>query len=342
MTRTAAPHDVLVSIVNHHHVDLLPACLDSIGPAAPGLAVRVTVLDNASPDGSVDMIRRRYPAVELIAQGEPRGFAANQNSIIGPRLADARYVLLLNDDACLGEGALSAMTAFMDAHPAAGMAGARLVYPDGSPQSSYAAFPRALDLVVGLWGLGRLAPKAWRRKNVSILRRLGPLLPRMTRVYLENWSQTPDQPLLVDWVCGACLIVRAEAIRQIGLLDADSFFMYFEDMDWCLRAHLAGWRVAFVPNAVVRHHQQASRGPATERAFVESGIRYFVKHGMRFDAWLLGVNVGARAVLVLAWETVARLFRGAGSGSSGPAIAHHRELLRIVRSRGAAARGRAR
>jgi GT2 family glycosyltransferase len=309
-----APADVLVSIVNHRHIDLLPSCLDSIGPAAPGLTCHVTVLDNASPDGSAEMVRRRYPSVELIAQAEPRGFAANQNTVIGPRLTGARYVLLLNDDACLAEGALSAMVAYMDAHPTVGIAAPRLVYPDGSPQASYAAFPDVLDELLILWGVGRLLPKAWRSRNASVLRRLGPLLPRMTRVYLENWSGTPDRPLLVDWVCGACMIVRAETIHQIGLLDADTFFMYYEDVDWCRRARDAGWRVAFVPHAVVRHHQQGSRSVATERAWAESRIRYFAKQGMRFDAWLLRVNVGAKVRLMLAWKTMAWLFRGGGAG----------------------------
>lgn len=309
-----APDGVLVSIVNHRHADLLPLCLDSIGPASAGLTVHVTVLDNASPDGSAEMVRSRYPAVELIAQDRANGFAANQNAIIGPRLAGARYVLLLNDDACLTGDALSALAAFMDAHPTVGIAAPRLVYPDGSPQSSYGAFPRALDQVLSLWGVGRLVPKAWRRKNASLLRRLGPLLPRMTRVYLENWVDTPTLPVFVDWVCGACMIVRAETIRQIGLLDADSFFMYFEDTDWCLRAHRAGWRVAFVPNAVVRHYQQGSRSLTTGRVWAESGIRYFAKHGMRFDAWLLRVNVRAKALLTLAWDSMARLFRGDGAG----------------------------
>jgi N-acetylglucosaminyl-diphospho-decaprenol L-rhamnosyltransferase len=311
--RVPAPADVLVSIVNHRHVELLPSCLDSIGPAAPGLTCHVTVLDNASPDGSAEMIRRRYPDVELIAQGQTRGFAANQNAIIGPRAAGARYVLLLNDDACLAEGALSALVAYMDAHPTVGIAAPRLVYPDGSPQASYGAFPGLLDELLVLWGVGRVVPKAWRSRNAPVLRRLGPLLPRMTRVYLENWSGTPDGPLLVDWVCGACMIVRAETIHQIGLLDADTFFMYFEDVDWCRRAHDAGWRVAFVPHAVVRHHQQGSRSLATERAWAESRIRYFAKQGMRVDAWVLRVNVGVKARLMLAWRTMARLFRGGGA-----------------------------
>jgi N-acetylglucosaminyl-diphospho-decaprenol L-rhamnosyltransferase len=294
-----APADVLVSIVNHRHVDLLPSCLDSISPAAPGLICHVTVLDNASPDGSAEMIRRRYPDVELIAQEEPRGFAANQNAIIGPRVAGARYVLLLNDDACMAEGALSAMVAYMDDHPAVGIAAPRLVYPDGSPQSSFRAFPGALDEVASLWGLGRLVPKGWRRKHPGLLRTVSRVLPRMTRVYLGNWVDVPDQPILVDAVCGACMVVRAEAIRQIGLLDADTFFMYYEDTDWCRRAAAAGWGVAFLPHAVVRHHQQASRSPVTVRAFVVSCLRYFAKHGSAVDVVVLRVAVALKAVALL-------------------------------------------
>ena len=107
-------NDVLVSIVNHHHVDLLPACLDSVLRSAQDVKLHAVVLDNASSDGSADMVRCRYPAVELIAQTSPDGFSANINTIIGPRVDEARYFLLLNDDACLDDGALKTMVAFMD------------------------------------------------------------------------------------------------------------------------------------------------------------------------------------------------------------------------------------
>jgi GT2 family glycosyltransferase len=323
--------DVLVSIVNHHHVDLLPACVDSV-LASRGVSARPVVLDNHSPDGSADMVRRRYPDIELIAQEHTAGFGANNNTVIGPRLEQARYFLLLNDDAWLEPGTLSVLVAYMDAHPEVGIAGARLLYPDGSPQSSYAGFPTGWDQVFYMWGFGKVVPKHLRRRLAFLLGPVSRLLPKLSRVYLENWTHPPDAPIEVDWVCGAALMARRETIQQIGLLDADAFFMYLEDTDWCLRARRAGWRVSFVPGAVVHHHQQGSRSLTTQRAWVESGIHYFVKHDMRFDAWLLRVNVGVRAMLALAWQTAAWPFRGGDRDRLQPVFAHQRELLRLARA----------
>jgi len=297
------------------------------------------VLDNCSSDGSADMVRRRYPGVELIAQQHADGFSANNNTVVGPRLDQARYFLLLNDDAVLEPDALRLMTEYMDAHPGVGIAGARLLYPDGSPQSSYAGFPSGWDEVFYLWGLGRVIPKTLRRRFATVLRPLSRWLPRLGRVYLENWFHTPAAPMEVDWVCGAALMARGDTIRQIGLLDANAFFMYYEDVDWCLRARSAGWMVAFVPGAVVHHHQQASRSPATQRAWVESGIRYFAKHGMPFDAWLLRVNVGAKAILSLVSSALTWPFRGAERPRVSRAMAEQLGLLQMVREAAAPIRG---
>jgi GT2 family glycosyltransferase len=322
--------DVLVSIVNHHHVDLLPRCIDSV-LASRGVAATPVVLDNHSPDGSAGMVRTSYPNVELIAQQHADGFGANNNAIVGPRLNQARYFLLLNDDAFLEPDALRLMVEYMDTHPGAGIAGARLLYPDGSPQSSYAGFPSGWDEVFYLWGLGKLVPKTLRRRFATLLRPLARLLPRLGRVYLENWFHTPDAPVDVDWVCGAALLARRETIQQIGLLDADAFFMYYEDVDWCLRARSAGWTVAFVPNAVVHHDQQASRSPVTQRAWVESGVRYFSKHGMPFDAWLLRVNVAAKTVLSLVWSAATWPFR-ADRQRASRAMTEQLGVLQFVRT----------
>ncbi len=146
--------------------------------------------------------------------------------MLGPRLDQARYFLLLNDDAFVEPDALHVLVEYMDAHPRVGIVGARLLYPDGSPQSSYAAFPTGWDEVFYLWGLGKLVPKKIRRRFATVIRPFSRLLPRLGRVYLENWFHTPDAPIEVDWVCGAALMARRETIEQIGLLDAKAFFMY--------------------------------------------------------------------------------------------------------------------
>lgn len=321
--------DVLVSIVNHHHVDLLPLCLDSVRRNATGITVDAVVLDNASTDGSADMVRRQYPEVELIAQARPDGFAANQNAIIGPRLSKARYVLLLNDDACLEDDALAVMTRFMDHHQEVGMAGARLVYPDGSPQSSYAAFPTAWTQTAYLWGLGKLFPKRWRARGAGAWPLLVRLLPRASRTHLDNWVRVPDRPVRVDWVCGACLMARRETIEQVGLLDARSFFMYLEDVDWCRRASNAGWTVMFVPDARVRHHQHASGSAKTICAWAKSAIRYFQKHGSRADVAIMRAGIIIKSLVMIAAFTPVRLVTFGGGCRLRQVVALQRALLRI-------------
>lgn len=310
-------HDVLVSIVNHHHVDLLPECLDSVLRSSGDVRVRAVVLDNASPDGSAEMVRQWYPSIELIAQPYPAGFGANNNSIIGPRLDEARYFLLLNDDAALEDGALKKFVRFMDAHPEVGIAGGRITYPDGSPQVSYLGFPEVWTQVFYLWGLGRLIPKHVRSRISPVISVVARILPRSGRVHLDNWSQVPDRPMNVDWVSGACLMARGEMIRQIGLLDSKSFFMYYEDTDWCRRAKLAGWSVMFLPDVRISHHQQASRSAVTQRAWAESGLHYFRKHGSRIDVAILRVNVGLKAFVTLI-----------GCGVGWPILPKHRNRLR--------------
>jgi GT2 family glycosyltransferase len=266
--------------------------------------------------------------VELIAQVRPDGFGANNNTVIGPRLAAARYFLLLNDDAFLDDGVLKTMTAYMDAHPEVGIAGARLNYPDGSPQSSYAAFPGVWDIVFYLWGFGKLLPKRFRVRFAGVIRPFARLLPRMARTYLDNWFQTPTSPMPVDWVSGACLMVRQKTIQQIGLLDSESFFMYYEDADWCRRARLAGWSVMFLPQVRVYHQQQASRSPITQKAWAESGIRYFRKYGSHFDVAVLRSNIALKAIVVLAGSVIQWPFRRKRD-RLGQTMVLQRDLIRL-------------
>jgi N-acetylglucosaminyl-diphospho-decaprenol L-rhamnosyltransferase len=323
--------DVLVSVVNHHHVDLLPACLDSVR-ASRGVTVKLAVLDNASPDGSAEMVRRRYPDAELIAQRQAQGFAANQNTVIAPRLDTARYILLFNDDACLEGDALATLVRFMDGHARAGIAGARMVYPDGSPQVSYGAFPTPLDQLFYLWGLGRLLPKRWRRRVPGAAKRLSRLLPPMARAHLDNWFTARSIPIRVDWVAGCCMIVRPETIAEIGLLDANRYPMYFEDVDWCRRAAEAGWDVWFVPEARVRHHQGASSGAAAGRAWAQGAVGYFARHGSARDVAVVRAGVIARSVIALALFGVARVVAPWKRARLESALERHRDVIRVARA----------
>jgi GT2 family glycosyltransferase len=171
-------------------------------------------------------------------------------------------------------------------------------------------------------------PKRFRTRFTWVIRPFARLLPPMGRVYLDNWVRTPDGPIPVDWLCGACLMARRDTIEQIGLLDAASFFMYYEDVDWCRRAKQAGWQVMFLPHARVHHHQQASRSPTTERAWVESGIRYFGKHGSRFDVAVLRVNVALKALITILGSGVAWLVRAKNRDRLRRTMIVQRELIR--------------
>lgn len=212
------------------------------------LTSEIIIVDNASTDGSAEMVRVEFGDVRLIVNAENLGFARANN--IGIRASRGRYVLLLNNDTLVPPGALAALVAFMDAHPEAGAVGPRLLRPDGTPQ------PYAFG---GDPTLGYLL-----RRGINRL---------ILRCPLHDWATDTVQQ--VDWVSGACLMVRRAAIDQAGLLD-ENIFMYFEDNDWCLRIRQAGWKVYYDPQVAITHigGQSVARNPAAQRAYRES-LRYF-------------------------------------------------------------------
>lgn len=238
--------DLSVCVVNHRTPDRLRQCLESIGPASGGLALEVLVVNNTHDDeAEVRTMVERQPGGRLIQNQAPLGFAANQNQML--RQATGTYWLALNSDAELKTGALTALTTFMQAHPRAGVAGPRLERADGRLQPSARNFPTPLTHFLeasGLWQL--LRGRRW----------IGRWL----------WLCHPHDTLLsVDWLSGACLIIRPEAARQAGLFDEQLFpGMYGEDLEWCWRLRRAGWQVLFTPEAVAVHHENQS--PLADRS----------------------------------------------------------------------------
>lgn len=240
-----------VIIVSWNVRDLLRDCLRSvIQGLSPAVPHEIIVVDNASTDGSAAMVRAEFPTVTLLVNAENLGFARANNR--GLCVSRGRYVVLLNSDTVVPAPALEALVAFMDAHPDAGAVGPRLLRPDGSVQ------PYAFG---GDPTLGYLLRRGIRRL----------LFGRP----LHDWATEDVRP--VDWVSGACLMVRREAIEQAGLLD-ENIFMYFEDNDWCLRIRRAGWRVYYDPQVAITHigGQGLVRNPAAARAYRES-LRYFYR-----------------------------------------------------------------
>ena len=253
------PFDVSIVVVSYNTASLLRQCLRSVR-ADRGPSREVYVVDNASADGSPQMVAEEFPEVVLLANRENVGFTRANNQALA-RIS-GRHACLLNSDAELRPGALAAMVSYLDEHPGVAVVGPRLVYPDGTPQSSRRRFPTVATALVESTVLQRWCPRA------GVLR----------RYYVQDVPD--DRAQEVDWVTGACLMVRREAITDVGLLD-ERFFMYSEELDWCRRMKTAGWRVAYTPEAVVVHHESRSADQNLARRnilFHDSKCRYFAKH----------------------------------------------------------------
>jgi N-acetylglucosaminyl-diphospho-decaprenol L-rhamnosyltransferase len=256
--------DLTVVVVSWNVRDLLRRCLDSVltlpNPQLPISNVEIMVIDNASTDGSAEMVRREFPGVQLVANAENRGFTAANNQ--GLALSRGRYLLLLNPDTEIVDDALATMVAYMDDHPRVGALGPELRYPDGSRQSSRRRFPTFATALVE-----STVVQEWWSDN-----------PILRRYYVGDTPDDAIQP--VDWVVGACLLVRREAYEQVGGLD-EGFFMYSEEMDWCRRIKDDGWEIVYLPTATVVHYGGKSSEQvvaARHIHFQSSKVRYFRKH----------------------------------------------------------------
>ncbi len=240
--------DLSVIVVNWNTRDLLAQCLQSVYDTAGDLACEVLVVDNGSTDGSVEMVESRFPQARLFRNAENVGFARANNQAL--EQIKGRYALLLNSDTIVFPGALFSLVTFADRYPQAGIVGCRLVNPDGSLQRSWARFPTCLTELLG-WN-----PRTRR------------LIQRMPRVYE------------VDWLGGACILARSEAVEDVGLLD-ESFFMYSEEMDWCFRMKRSGWRVCYLDDIRIMHRGggSANRASLTQLILLyNSKLQFFSKH----------------------------------------------------------------
>ncbi len=234
--------DVSIIIVSYNTRELLWDCLTSVAPGCEGLSTEVFVVDNASSDGSADMVRKEFPQVRLVVNDLNLGFAAANN--LGLERAAGRYMVLLNSDSQIRQAAMTTLVEFMDARPTAGYCGPRLLNADGGLQASARRFPTFLSDAFSMLGLDRRYP--YSRHALS----------------LHSGSRS-GKPFPADWLSGACLMVRSAAVAQVGLMDA-GFFLYFEETDWCRRMACVGWEGWYVPQAEVVHlgGQSVTRGEA--------------------------------------------------------------------------------
>jgi GT2 family glycosyltransferase len=305
--------DLSVVIVSYNVRQHLLACLESVRASlqAGELCGEAIVVDNASRDGTVEAVRAAFPEVEVIVNRENRGFAAANNQ--GIRRSRGRVVVLLNPDTRVEGDALVQMMRVLDENPEIGVVGPRLVYPDGRTQPSRRRFP---TLLTGFLE-STVVQDYWRDNRV------------LRRYYVADRSD--DERQEVDWLVGACLAVRRQAIQTAGLLD-ERFFLYSEEVEWCWRIRKAGWRIVYLPDATVYHHESASAGqepaarqiafdtakvqlyerlhgrPAAEILRAYLLVNYLVRIALEGTKWLLGHKRALRR------ERIARYWRALGSG----------------------------
>lgn len=275
--------DVSVVIVSWNTRDLLRACLASIARQPQSVSIEVIVVDNASRDGTPDMVADEFPDVHLIRNELNRGFAAANNQ--GMRLRRGRYVLLLNPDTIILDRAIAKTKAYADAHPDIGVVGCQVLEDDRRIQRTGFSFPTPWNLFLVNSGLSRCFPRS---------RLFG-------QPELGWWDRTTERD--VEVVSGMFMLVKQEVINRVGLLDED-YFVYGEEADWCFRIWKAGWRCVFAPVGQIIHLDGGGKSTS------QVSIRMFVqlqKSLMIFQRKNLGWRAWAAAKLVY---TVSNLIRG--------------------------------
>lgn len=279
--------DLGIVIVNWNTCDYLRKCLQTVFASEGDISFHVVVVDNGSTDGSAAMVREAFPQVELIASDDNLGYPKGNN--VGLRAmgyagreavaADApRYALLLNPDTEVPPDSLYRMVQFMDSRPDVGVAGPKLLLPDGSlDKACRRGFPTPIVSFYHYSGLAKLFPKSERfgRYNMTFA--------------------DPDDELEVDSVVGAYLQIRKEAINAVGLLD-ETFFMYAEDIDWCYRIQEAGWKIWYYAPVTVYHIKRAAsrKNPKAQFEFWRAMLIFYRKHYRRTTpAWMHALILSA-------------------------------------------------
>ena len=241
--------DLSVIVVNFHTKDKLRGCLRSVFASKTNFSYEIRVVDNASSDGSGEMVKAEFPRVNLIENKENVGFAKANNQAL--RQAQGRYFLLLNSDVEVSGDSFDKMLSYMDNNSMVGASGCRVLKADGTlDKACRRSFPHPVNSFFRLTGLSFL-------------------FPRSRTVSSYNLTYLPeDQVAEVDSVMGAFLLIRSDVVDRIGLLD-EQFFMYGEDLDWCFRVKAAGYKVMYVPVTNVVHHKGSSSRKLPQKALYE-------------------------------------------------------------------------
>ncbi len=294
MNRAGSDPAVTVIIVTWNCRDLALRCLRELAAADLPGGREVIVVDNASADGVVAAVAAAFPDVRVIANSANTGFAAANNQALAE--ARGRYALLLNPDAFpTAPDSLAALLACLDADPHLAAAGCRLIHQDGRHQVGDAGWrPCFTSLSLHALGLTQLLPK------------------RLHGVFLVRPDALGPGPVAVDWICGACLLVRMDAVRAVGALDA-GFFMYAEDVEWGCRLRTAGFGVAYLPRTRVLHLQGGTQGDGASTRWLDNLVRLHCLLNGGGDLWLLRPVLAAGFALRAAAYRIAALRPGGGA-----------------------------
>ncbi|WP_129628598.1 glycosyltransferase family 2 protein [Candidatus Oscillochloris fontis] len=255
-----------IVILNYNRADLLADCLESIYATPTRCAVTVWVVDNASRDGSAEVVQTRFPQAKLIVSPINGGYSHGNNLALRQILnapTSPDYVMLLNNDTLVPAGALDGLVEYLEQHGEVGAVGPKLLLPDGSLDlACRRSFPTPEVALYRMLGLAQIFPRS-------------PRFARYNMTYLD-----PDQETEVDALVGACMLVRHSVLREVGLLD-EAFFMYGEDLDWAYRIKTYGWRIAYYPRVIIHHYKRAAstrRAIPSIRAFYAAMRIFHRKH----------------------------------------------------------------
>jgi len=248
--------DLTISIISADNLELLLPCLRSVFAATHRISLEVFVVDNASGDGTAAAVEAEFPQVQVIRNPQRLGFSTNNNLVL--RQGQGRYLMLLNDDTLVLDGALDDLAAFMDAHPTAGAVGSYLLNPDLSFQVAFAGFPHPVMEAI-----------------------------RPATIWVFQKAQRQRGPLEVDSVCGGAMLVRRQVIDQVGMLDIAFDPIYSEEVDWCYRIKQAGWRIYSLPQSRIIHYGSVTMNRSVPRKYellLSHKVLYFRKNRGNFAA----------------------------------------------------------
>lgn len=278
--------DVSIIIVSWNTMEITCDCLRSVFEQTADVGFEVIVVDNASSDNSVEVVKKEFQQINLIVNEENLGFAKANN--IGIKASTGRYLFLVNSDIEVLDNCIENMVDFMDDNTKIGMAGPRVLNPDRTLQVSCRHFPSIWNNLCQSVGLNKLFPK----------------IPFFSEPLMKYWPH--DEERYVDVLSGCFWVIKREALEEVGLLDED-FFFYGEDIDWCRRFHKAGWDVVFNPSAEAIHFGGASSSNAPIRFCIEmqkADLQYWRKHHGRSGLVIYAMIIIFRHLLRLVFDSL--------------------------------------